>query len=239
MLFLRSVLFYLGMWIITLPLGIATPALMPFKPATRYRYLTIWGKTVLAWLRFTCNIRHEVEGREHIPAQASVILAKHQSTWETIAFQGIFPTQTWVLKRELLRIPLFGWGLAACWPVAIDRTAGKEALRQVVDQGKERLANGFWMVVFPEGTRMAPGARGRYAVGGALLAEKAGVPVVPVAHNAGEHWPRGRLLKFPGTIKVVIGPPIETRGRKASEINALTEEWIEGTMSRISTPSGS
>lgn len=238
MLFLRSLLFYMGMWLITVPYAVVVMVILPLKPATRFRVLTTWGRAVMFWLRVTCNITYEVEGREHIPAKASVILAKHQSTWETIALQSIFPTQTWVLKRELLRIPIFGWGLWACWPVAIDRAAGKEALRQVVDQGKERLANGFWMVVFPEGTRVAPGTKGKYAIGGAMLAEKAGVPVVPVAHNAGEHWAKGRFLKFPGTVKVVIGPVIPTEGRKASEILRDTEEWIEGQMARISTPSG-
>jgi 1-acyl-sn-glycerol-3-phosphate acyltransferase len=235
MLFLRTTLFYLGMWLVTVPFGLAVPFLLPLAPRRRYAVITWWSRIVLAWLRLTCAVRFEVEGREHLPAGPAVVLAKHQSTWETLGFQSIFPAQTWVLKRELLRIPFFGWGLAATWPVAIDRAAGKEALRQVIDQGKERLAGGFWMIVFPEGTRVAPGTRGRYAVGGAMLAEKAGAPVVPVAHNAGEHWPKGGFIKYPGTIRVVIGPVIEPAGRKASEITSAAEAWIEGQMARITT----
>jgi 1-acyl-sn-glycerol-3-phosphate acyltransferase len=234
MLYLRTIVFYLGMWICTLPFGLAAPFLMLFAPKVRYAVIRQWSRWVLAWLRLVCDVGFEVEGGENLPDTPSVVLAKHQSTWETLGFQSIFPSQTWVLKRELLRIPFFGWGLAAAWPVAIDRTAGKEALRQVIDQGKERLAGGFWMIVFPEGTRMAPGTKGRYAVGGAMLAEKAGVPIVPVAHNGGEHWPKGKFLKYPGTIRVVIGPAIDPRGRKASETTALAEEWIESQMARIS-----
>jgi len=238
MLFLRSLLFYLGMWLVTIPAMLA-PLLYPLPPLRRYAVLSLWSKAVLWWLRVTCNVRFEVEGREHLPARPAVVLAKHQSTWETLAFQSIFPAQTWVLKRELLHIPLFGWGLAMCSPVAIDRAAGREALRQVIDQGKERLAQGFWLIIFPEGTRVAPGTKGRYAVGGAMLAEKAGAPVVPVAHNGGEHWPKGRFLKLPGTIRVVIGPVIEPAGRSAGEINAQAENWIEAQMARITTPTPS
>jgi 1-acyl-sn-glycerol-3-phosphate acyltransferase len=234
MLYLRSLLFYLGMWIVTIPVILA-PLLFPFPPLARYRVLSQWSKVVLWWLRLTCNVRFEVEGIEHLPKRSAVVLAKHQSTWETLAFQSIFPPQTWVLKKELLRIPVFGWGLAMTWPVAIDRSAGREALRQVIEQGKERLAGGLWMIIFPEGTRMPAGTKGRYAVGGAMLAEKAGAPVVPVAHNGGEHWPKNGMLKYPGTIRVVIGPTIDPQGKSASEINTLTENWIEGQMARINT----
>lgn len=235
MAYLRAILFYLGMWVVTLPFGLLVPFLLPFPPHARYAVIRYWGRLVLPWFRLTCGVDYRVEGAENIPEGPAVVLAKHQSTWETIALQSIFPTQTWVLKRELLRIPLFGWGLWAAWPVAIDRAAGKEALRQVIEQGQERLKAGFWMIVFPEGTRVAPGTKGRYAIGGAMLAKQAGVPVVPVAHNAGEHWPKGGLLKHPGTITIAIGPAIPTSNRKASEITEAAEAWIEGKMAEIGT----
>ncbi len=160
-------------------------------------------------LKHLCGLDYRVEGREHLPGGAAIILSKHQSAWETIAFQEIFPPQTWVLKRELMWIPLFGWALALLRPIAIDRSAGRKAIEQVIEQGRERLQSGIWVVVFPEGTRVAPGTRKRYGMGGAVLAAETGYPVVPVAHNAGSFWPRRGFLKRPGTVRVVIGPVID------------------------------
>jgi 1-acyl-sn-glycerol-3-phosphate acyltransferase len=157
----------------------------------------------------------------------------HQSMFETLALQKLFYPQTWVLKRELLWVPLFGWGLAMLAPIAIDRKAGRKAVRQVIDQGKARLDAGLWVVIFPEGTRVAPGAKGRYGMGGALLAEHSGYPVVPVAHNAGWYWPRRGFLKYPGTIRMVVGTPITSAGKTAAEINAEAEAWIEATVASI------
>lgn len=236
MILLRSLLFNLGMMIATVVVALPVPLLLPLPQRARYAYISQWGRFVIWWLRVTCGLDYRVEGSENIPAGPAVILAKHQSAWETIAFQRIFPPQTWVLKRSLLWIPLFGWGLAFTRPVAIDRSAGKKALRQVVEQGKDRLRHGLWMVIFPEGTRVAPGVRGRYAIGGALLAKEAGVPVVPVAHNAGEYWPKRGFLKRPGTITVSIGPVIEPDGRTAAEINRAAETWIEEKMQAITAP---
>lgn len=175
----------------------------------------------------TCNLRYEVIGKENIPQTNSIILAKHQSAWETIAMQLIFPTQTWVLKRELLFLPFFGWGLAMTEPVAINRASGKKALRQVIKQGTDRLKRGLWLVIFPEGTRTAFGSKGKYAIGGALLAEKSGFPVVPVAHNAGKYWPKDSFIKYPGTITLSIAPMIDSSQLKAKAINQLAEDWIE------------
>ncbi len=239
MLALRSVLFYLGMWLATLVVVLFVPLVLPLDPHVRYRYVALWGKFVLWWLRVTCGVTYRVEGREHIPTAPSVVLAKHQSTWETIAFQSIFPTQTWVLKKELLRVPFFGWGLAAVWPIAIDRKAGREAMKQVIAQGTERLKGRFWVVVFPEGTRVAPGVRGRYATGGGALARHAQVPVVPVAHNGGEHWRRDSFIKVPGEIQVRIGPVIATSDKSAAAITQEAESWIEGAMDTIQTTSRS
>jgi 1-acyl-sn-glycerol-3-phosphate acyltransferase len=181
-----------------------------------------------------CGLRHRVTGLEHLPDGPCIVLCKHQSTWETISLRAILPLrQAWVLKRELLRIPIFGWALSQYRPIAIDRSAGRQAMRQLLAQGQEHIANGRWVVVFPEGTRVAAGERRRYNIGGAMLAEKTGAPVVPIAHNAGFFWRRRGVRKFPGTIDVVIGKPITTTGRKASEINAEVEGWIEGTVAQL------
>lgn len=189
---------------------------------------------MLFLLRVTCGINYRVLGAEHIPKTPSIVLSKHQSAWETLAFQKIFPPQVWVLKKELLRIPFFGWGLAMTSPIAIDRNTGKAALEQVVEQGMDRLKQGFWVVIFPEGTRIAPGKKGKYRIGGAWLATHTNVQVVPVAHNAGEFWGRNSYIKRPGTITVSIGAPIDPTGMEAGELNAKVEEWIEAEVSRIS-----
>jgi 1-acyl-sn-glycerol-3-phosphate acyltransferase len=180
--------------------------------------------------RIIVGISYRVEGLENLPAGPAVILSKHQSAWETIVFQQIFPPLSFVLKKNLLYIPFFGWGLALFSPIAIDRAAGREALKQIEAQGKQRLKSGFWVLIFPEGTRVAPGESGQYQVGGAWLAVKAGVPVVPVAHNAGRCWPKNGFVKYPGEIVVKIGSPIETVGRKATQVAAESEAWIESTM---------
>jgi 1-acyl-sn-glycerol-3-phosphate acyltransferase len=229
----RSVLFNLLMWLsVTLyaPLSLLT-VVLPFT--WRYRLISRWARGQMFMLRHICGLDFRVEGREHLPAGAAVIMAKHQSAWETIAFQQIFPPQTWVLKRELLWIPLFGWALALLRPIAIDRGAGRQAIEQIIAQGRERLQSGIWVVVFPEGTRVAPGTRRRYGIGGAALASASGYPVVPVAHNAGSFWPRRGFLKRPGTIRVVIGPVIDSQGRNAEDIRRVAEEWIENTMVRL------
>ncbi|MDH3353697.1 MAG: 1-acyl-sn-glycerol-3-phosphate acyltransferase [Chromatiales bacterium] len=226
MLALRTTFFYIGLILFTLPHTTITPLLWLTPYKLRRAYLGIWAHFTLWWLKFTCNLDYRVEGQENIPAEASIILAKHQSTWETVAMQRIFPLQTWVLKRELLWIPFFGWGLAMTRPIAIDRAAGKKALKQVIKQGTDRLKQGIWVVVFPEGTRTLYGSRKKYAIGGAMLAEKSGYPVVPVAHNAGKYWPKVGLIK-PGTITLSIGPTISTKDIKTKEINRLSEEWIE------------
>jgi len=195
----------------------------------RWRFLIVsgWARFSLACLRLFCGVRIVVEGREHIPAGPAVIACKHQSTLETLALQGIFPAHAWVLKRELLFIPFFGWGLAALEPIAIERSAQRRALKQVLEQGLDRLRRGIWVLIFPEGTRMPPGVAGRYAQSAAALALRAGCPLVPVAHNAGLCWPRQGWLRHAGTVTFRIGPPIEPRGRSAAELTAAIEAWIE------------
>ena len=224
---LRSALFALALIVITPPYALLAIATFPLPRLARYRMIAGWSWIVVRLARALCGIRWRIEGREHLPAQPAVILSKHQSAWETMAFQNIFPPQSYLLKRELLWIPFFGWGLALMSPIAIDRTRGGAALRALGRRGEERLAQGFWVVVFPEGTRVAPGERRKYQVGGAWLATHCRVPVVPVAHNAGLVWPRNTFLKRPGTITVRIGAPIETAGRDPETVNQLAEEWIE------------
>lgn len=225
--FLGSLLFSICMIISTIVASLLIVMLfwLPFR--TRYAVSRAYAVFNLWALRTLCGIRYQVEGGEHIPDGAAIVLSKHQSTWETFALQVLFPPQVYVLKRELLRVPFFGWGLALLNPISIDRGAGRKAVEQVVDQGRARLEDGLWVIVFPEGTRIPAGQQGRYKLGGAVLAAHTGYPVVPVAHNAGLVWPRRQFLKRPGTVRVVIGPPIESAGREAADILKEAEAWIE------------
>ena len=235
MMFFRSVVFT-GFMMVSVPFyAVVGVIVLPMPFAIRYGYFSRWARIMIWLLDKLCNLKHEIKGHENIPDGAAIIFSKHQSTWETLALQQIFPPQVWVLKRELFWVPFFGWALMMLGSVGIDRKSGRVAIRQIVKQGTYRLKQGRWIVIFPEGTRVAPGVRKRYGIGGAVLAEHSGFPVVPVAHNAGEFWPRRGLLKKPGTIKVVIGEPIDTKGRSAEEINKLAEEWIEATVAEIST----
>ncbi len=227
MTFLRSLLFVLGLCIVTPPYALFALLTFPFDRMTRYRLISGWSRLVIVLARVIVGIQWRVEGRENLPSRPSVILAKHQSAWETMAFQIIFPPQVLVLKRELLWIPFFGWGLALMSPIPIDRGRGMAALRAMARRGRQRLAQGFWVVVFPEGTRVAPGKTRDYQPGGAWLAAAAGAPVVPVAHNAGLLWPRYAFLKRAGTVTVRIGPPIDTANRDPKTINELAKTWIE------------
>ena len=233
MIFLRSFIFQL-VQLVWVPIY-ATLILFvfPFKPLTRYRLISGLAHSVMWLLRVICGIKMNVIGRENIPAQPCIILSKHQSAWETFALQVVFPPQVWVLKRELLWLPFFGWGLVLTSPIAINRSKSKAAMKQLLTQGKQRLGAGFCVVVFPEGTRMKYGVRGKYKVGGALLASNSGALVVPVAHNAGKFWGRNAFLKHPGTVTMSIGPAIDPRGLKAEEINRQVEEWIEAEMVRM------
>ena len=235
MLFLRSSLFFLGQ-AITAPIFTLVAFLaLPLNPVTRNVLISGWARSMIWWLRITCNIRHEVTGLENLPESPSIILSKHQSAWETLAFQAIFPTQVYVLKRELLWIPIFGWGLAMSSPIAIDRSAGREALKKLVSNGAARLEKGLWVVIFPEGTRKAPGEKGKYQIGGAWLATHTQTQVVPVAHNAGRYWAKNSFIKKPGLIKLHIGKPIQSAGLKADALNQQVEQWIESEMAVLDT----
>lgn len=231
--FLRSVVFELVRFVLTVVFALISLLTFPFRPMTRYRIITAWSHLVVALAQAICGVRYRVIGREHLPAEPSIVLSKHQSAWETLAYQVILPPQVWVLKRELLRVPFFGWGLAMMSPIAIDRGSATRSLKQTFEQGRDRLANGWWIVIFPEGTRIAPGTRGRYHLGGAWLACQTGAPVVPVAHNAGTIWGKNAFIKYPGTITVSIGPALRPEGMKADVLNRKVEDWIEAEVARL------
>ncbi len=234
MIYLRSTLFWFGACLLTIPAGIALTLLTLLPLRARFFTVGLWRRGFMGLVRWVLGVKMEVRGRENIPEHPVLVMSKHQSAWETVALQAIFIPTVFVLKQELLSVPFFGMGLKALRMIAIDRSAGKEALRQMLEQGKERLEQGIWVVVFPEGTRVPPGQTVRYKPGAAYLATKTGTPVLPVAHNAGEIWPKKAFLIRPGTITVSIGPAIDTQGLKDSQVNQAVEAWIEGEMRQLS-----
>ena len=232
--YLGSTLLFIYIVFSTLIVGllILLCAALPFS--VRYKIADLWIDCLLFMLKLCCGLTYTVEGRENIPHDhAAIILSKHQSAWETVALRQIISPQTAVLKKSLLRIPFGGWALGTLKPIAIDRKNQKEALRMLIEQGSERLSEGLFVVVFPEGTRVAPGAKKKFNAGGSMLAQKSAYPVLPLAHNAGEFWPRNSFLKYPGVITVKIGPLIDTTGKKSKEINAEAEAWINQAMQQI------
>jgi len=233
MLVIRSSIFLLLQLILTPIFSTLALLTFPFSALTRYRLIANYARMMVWLVKVVCGIRYEVRGLENLPKEPCIVLCKHQSAWETLALQVIFPPQAWVLKRELLRIPFFGWALALTSPIAIDRSDGKGAMKQLLKQGKERLAQGFYVVIFPEGTRVPYGQRGKYKIGGAMLAASSGVPVVPVAHNAGRLWGRAAFSKHPGLVTMSIGKPIDSKGLKADEINVQVEAWIENEIQQL------
>lgn len=221
--------------ILTAPLVVVAALLL--RGLWGYRAGKLWRLGIQAGVEILLGIRPKVIGLENMPKEPCVILAKHQSAWETMTLQDYVPNGAYcvfVLKKELLRVPLIGWGLAAMKMISIDRAAGKDALDQVVTQGRERLQQGFYVIIFPEGTRVPVGQKKRYKPGGAYLATHVGCKVVPIAHNAGELWPRQAFLKKAGTVTVSIGPAFDASGLSEAEVNRRAEEWIEDEMHRIS-----
>lgn len=193
-----------------------------------------WARSVLGALKLLCGLDCRLEGVEHLKGENCVILLKHSSAWETIAQFVFFPArQTWVMKRELLWVPILGWVLTLFKPIAINRKGGRRAVDQVLKQGQRRLDDGYWIMIFPEGTRVPIGQKRRYGISGALLASTTGRPVIPVAHDAGRYWPRRGLLKHPGTIRLAIGPRIPAAGRNARELNAEVEAWIDAKLAEF------
>ncbi len=230
---LRSAVFYLGYALLTVWFGVTVLPLRPLGHLLCIRYINCWNSAAIHWLKLVCGVRWEVRGLEHVPDRPFVIVAKHQSQWETFFLQLPFAPACTILKQELLDIPVFGWGLASVKPIAIDRSQPREAMKKILDDGCSRLADGLCVLIFPEGTRTDPGSVGRYARGGADLAKKAGVPMLPVAHNAGECWPGKRFIKYPGLITVVIGEPIACDATDSRNLMNQASEWIEAEGNRI------
>jgi 1-acyl-sn-glycerol-3-phosphate acyltransferase len=235
MLLVRSLLFQLYFFVSVIVFALAVFLSWPFPYPARFALAKVWGWGMLWAGRFFCGLDYVVEGLDNIPAGPSVILSKHSTVFEAYAQLVLFPPQSWVVKRELLWIPIFGWGLAALRPIAIDRKAGRTAVMQVISQGKERLASGMWVTIFPEGTRVAPGTTKKYGVSGAALAQNAGCLIVPVAHNAGDFWPRRSVIKTPGLVRFCIGPPIDPGTDTPRDINLRVQDWIESKMQEISS----
>jgi 1-acyl-sn-glycerol-3-phosphate acyltransferase len=235
MISLRSSLYFIVMSLTILVYGLPLALFGWAMPiALRNRFANSWASSNLFFMRTICGLRYRVRGREHLSQDAAIIMAKHQSAWETIALRAIVGgTQSWVLKRELMWIPVFGWAMRVMSPIAINRKAGRQAITQLLRDGKRLLDSGHSIMLFPEGTRTAPGATGKYNIGGALLAEHAEYRIIPIAHNAGVFWPRRSINKYPGTIDVVIGPAIDGKGKKAKEIIQDVENWIESVMAQL------
>ncbi|MGD2118389.1 MAG: lysophospholipid acyltransferase family protein [Chromatiales bacterium] len=235
MITIRSLLYFIAMVFTTVFFGLTMAIVGWFLPfMTASRIANAWGRSNLFFLKLFCNLDYRIRGLDNIPQQACIIMSKHQSAWETMALRGLLPAnQAWVLKRELMFVPVFGWALAVVNPIAIDRKSGRKAAKQVIEQGVQRLQQNRYVIIFPEGTRVAPGEKKRYGIGGGLLAEKSGVPVVPIALNAGVFWARRGLKKLPGTIDVVIGEPIDSKGKTAAEITREVERWIESEVAQL------
>lgn len=235
---LRSVLFALFQLAVTPVYAVLVLLSFWLPPLPRFRFITGWCWLNLVAARCICGIRHRVIGQENIPPPQSphIVMSKHSSTWETLALNFLFPPLAFVAKKELLSIPFFGWAFALASPITIDRKAGRDAMQQIAEQGRERIASGFWIVVYPEGTRIKAGTSAHYKTGGARLALALGISIVPVAHNAGYLWPKGVLGKRPGTVTVSIGPPIRIEGKDMQRLTSEVESWIENEVARLGNP---
>lgn len=239
--YLRSLVYTLLLFVVTgfFAVVVLLAALLPLDVFRRYAVPRAWGHTLLWLLKVICRLDYVVEGRENLPNEPFISLWKHSSTWETAAQMIVVPTAAWLLKREVMWIPLVGWAVSTYEPIAIDRRAGHSAVNQVVKQGRERLAAGMGVIIYPEGTRVAAGQTRRYGISGALLATQTGAPIVPIAHTSGYFWPRRSLLKKAGTIRVMIGPPIDPRGLEPREINERAQAWIEAAIAQaVARPGG-
>ncbi len=225
MLFLRSLLYFIGS-IVSLILVALCGIFLIFSPyPIRYKIISKWAVFCVWWINITLNIKINVIGRENIPKSPCVIVSNHQSTFEVLAFQTLFPSQTWVLKKELLWLPVFGWNLALLKPIVIDRGYKLRALKKVISQGCDRLKNGIFVIIFPEGTRQPENQLGHYQNGAVAIAKKSGHDLLPVYHNSGKLWPKGGFVKQPGTITVVIGKAITAEDRVATELTEEIRSW--------------
>ena len=236
-LFSRSLIFSILMATTTFIYSFICVLCSPLPLRYRTAIITSWTKMIIWLLKVICKIDYRIEGLENVPKdRVGIVLSKHQSTWETFFLQGFFHQPAIILKRELLWVPFFGWGLATIDPIAINRQSKSSAMEQIITKGKKCLEAGRWILVFPEGTRIPAGKIGNYKPGGAKLAVQTGYPVLPVAHNAGRFWAKRKFIKKPGTITIVFGPLIETTGKKAEDILIEAKKWIESTVARIDEP---
>lgn len=230
---IASLVFTALMFVTIVPYSLVVLAVRPLGYSASYRVAVAWARLIDRLCRRLCGLGFVVEGAENLPEVSAVVLMKHSSAYETIMQMLLFPEQCWVLKRELMWTPFFGWALAALEPIAIDRDSGRNAVSQVVRQGKQRLETGRWVMIFPEGTRMPPGETRRYGISGTLLAQEAGGLIVPVAHNAGDFWPRRGLRKRRGTVRFCIGTPVDPSGRDIRELNDEIQRWIEAKVAEL------
>ena len=235
MMWFRTVLFYVTFVVSTTLWGTLSVLIAwAFPLHLRFRFIIgVWTTQALWCLRQICGIDVAVEGREHLPAEPGILLVKHQSTWETLWVQNLVGLQTTLVKKELMRIPFWGWAFSLLHPIAIDRSNPRTALRELIRLGRDRLDRGMWITLFPEGTRVPRGEQGTFYRGGAALASATGRPINVIAHNAGTFWPSTSLLKRPGTVRVRISPPFYPEGKKTSEINTLCSQWLEETMAEL------
>ena len=234
-LFLRSLLFAALLLVATLVWAPLCFLFAPLPYPKRYYWTSRWNVFVIWAARTVCGIRYQVKGMENLPDGPAILLSKHQSAWETIFYLCIMPRPlVFVYKKALAYIPFFGWGIALLRMIPIDRSKGRDAMAQIVQHGRRRLADGQWVIMFPEGTRSAVGSKGKYKIGGARLAIETGTPVVPIAVNAGEVWPRNAFIKKPGIVTVSIGKPIAPDNLGAQALMQQVETWIESEMRVIS-----
>lgn len=233
---LRALAFATFQLVVTPPYAVAVLLLAWLPVVPRFRFIAYWCRLNLWAARVLCGIRHRIVGLEHMPTEPHIIMSKHSSTWETLFLTQLGPPVAYVAKKELLSIPFFGWAFRLASPITIDRRAGQDAMAQIATQGRERLLQGFWIVVYPEGTRISAGHRAKYKTGGARLAITMGIPILPIAHNAGWLWPKGTFGKRPGTVTLSIGTPIAPVGREPGELTRQVEEWIETEVARLGRP---
>jgi 1-acyl-sn-glycerol-3-phosphate acyltransferase len=234
----RSIAFALFQLVVTPLYAVAIVSSFWLPPALRFALCANWCRVNLWAARVICGIRHQVVGLEHMPATPHIVMSKHSSTWETLFLAQLGPAMAYVAKKELLAIPFFGWAFRFASPITIDRSRGRDAMTQIAEQGRERFRQGFWIVIYPEGTRIRAGRRVKYKTGGARLAVAMGTPILPVAHNAGWLWPKGLLGKRAGTVTLSIGVPVPAAGRDPGELTQEVENWIEGEVERLGNPLG-
>jgi 1-acyl-sn-glycerol-3-phosphate acyltransferase len=230
---LRFFVFNFLSWLTVVPWALLVLLVWPVGSKYSYAVARNWTRIVSLLAKFVCGLSWHVEGFENFPDKPCVFFVKHSSAFETYMQLLLLPRSCWVLKKELLYVPFFGWTLIPLKAIAIDRSKGSKAVTQVIEKGKQRLAEGIFVCIFPEGTRMAAGTTRRYGQSGTLLAQAADAVIVPIAHNAGYHWPRRGMRIIPGEVTFVVGKPVDPAGRDPREVNQEIQNWVEKTVADI------